>query len=176
MDFTALRHHYASRQMRAHPGIVLLVTVLAALAGAAIGGCGDSPPLARTPKLAGLPLVTGSQVEIQMRTCDRGANAYCQLQLVVVGAHYRSSLEMLRAERRLLQSRHWSHANAPIGLEAAADAPSDRLRVTYATASNELRGFDLGWINRARPITLALAHDLLAQRSALAVVLQLGTG
>jgi hypothetical protein len=150
------------------------VFVAAALASAAIAGCGSSGD--HTPALASLPLLSGANVLVAQRTCDRGANAFCALQLVVVGAHYRNSVQMVRAERRVLRRHHWSHADAPVGLEVAADSPGDRLRVTYATASNDLEGADLGWIKRVQPVTLALSHEIFARRPALSMLLVLGTG
>jgi hypothetical protein len=115
-------------------------------------------------------------VTLSDRTCDRGANAYCSLQLVVVGRHYQTSRQLVRAERSLLERHHWAHANAPVGIEFAADSPSDRMRVTYATAGNDLLGVDQGWIKRGRPITLALSHAMFANTSAMSVLLVLGTG
>jgi hypothetical protein len=82
---------------------------------------------------------------------------------------------MLSAENRLLRRRKWSSANAPIGLERAADSPGDKLRVTYATASGDLEGVDLGWINRGHRVTLALSHALFAHTSTLSFLLELGT-
>ncbi len=143
-------------------------------AGAALAGCGGSG--GRAPSLAGLPLPLGAKVTLSKRTCDRGANAFCSLQIVVTGRGYRSSVQMLHAERRLLGHRRWAHAAAPIGLELAADSPGDRLRVTYATASSDLEGVDLGWIRRVRPVTLALSHTIFAHTSALSMLLVLGTG
>lgn len=160
--------------MQAPRALVFGFVVVAALAGAAIGGCGVSSH--RTPSLAGLPLVPGAQVEVSKRTCDRGGDAYCSLQVVVVAARYRTSVQLLRAERRLLRHRHWSRENAPTGLENAADAPSDRLRVIYATAGDDLRAIDQGWIKRAKPVTLALAHDLFSNASTLSMLVTLGTG
>jgi hypothetical protein len=150
-------------------GLVTAILVCAALAG-----CGASG--GHTPSLAGLPLPRGAAVTLKERTCDRGANAYCSLQLVVVGRHYQTSQQLVRAERRLLEHHHWAHENAPVGIELAADSPSDRIRVTYATAGNDLQGVDRGWIKRVRPVTLALSHAMFANTSAMSMLLVLGTG
>jgi hypothetical protein len=148
--------------------------VAAAIAGVALAACGSSGSLG--PSLAGLPLPPGAQVAVNKRTCDRGANAYCSLQIVVTSRSFRSSLDLLHAERQMLGHHRWAQAEAPIGLELAADSPGDHLRVTYATATSELEGVDLGWIHRARPVTLALSHAIFAHRSALSMLLVLGTG
>lgn len=143
----------------------------AALAGVVVG-CGASGP--RTPALAGLPLAARSRVAVSVRQCNQGASAFCALQLVVVGAGYRTSLNLLGAERALLRRRGWSQANAPVGLERAADSPGDRLRVTYATATGDLQGVDLGWIKRRRSVTLALSRALISHTSAISMMLEVG--
>ena len=153
-------------------GVGLLAT--AAFACSVLAGCGGSGD--RGPSLAGLPLPPGAAVTVSQRTCDRGASAYCSLQLVVVGHHYHTSQQLLRAERRVLRHGHWAHANAPEGLELAADSPSDRLWVTYATAKDDLQAVELGWIKRVRPVTVALSHAMFANTSAMSMLLVLGTG
>lgn len=150
-------------------GLLIAILVCATLAGC--GGSGN-----RTPSLSGLPLPRGAAVALRERTCDRGANAYCSLQLVVVGRHYQTSQQLVHAERRLLRSDHWAQANATVGLELAADSPSDRMRVTYATAGDDLQGVDRGWVSRVRPVTLALSHAMFANTSAMSMLLVLGTG
>jgi hypothetical protein len=151
------------------------VLVVVALAGAAIAGCGGSGD--RTPALSGLPLPHGTRVTLQMRTCDRGANAFCSRQLVVIGPRYRNSVELVHAERRLLlRDRHWSRAIAALKLELAADSPGDHLRVTYATAIDELEGVELGWLYRSKQVTLALSHSIFRRTSAMSMLLVLGTG
>lgn len=109
------------------------------------------------------------------RVCDRGTNAYCALELVVVGHGYRSSQEMQRAERLLLKSHGWKRVNAPVGQELAADSPGGRLRVTYATDSQELEAIDLGWVKRPRALSLTLSRELFGHASALAMLVQFGT-
>jgi hypothetical protein len=149
------------------------VVVGAALAGAALAGCGGSGQ--RTPSLAGLPLPPHAHVTVDVQACNEGSNAYCARQLVVSGPAYPTSQAMLDAEKRLLHRLKWSSANAPVGLERAADSPGDRLRVTYATASSDLQGVDLGWIDRGRRVTLALSHALFSHTSTLSFLLELGT-
>ena len=148
----------------------LIVPLLAAVA---LAGCGSGQP--RIPSLAGLPLAARAHVAVSHRICNAGSNAFCALQLVIVANGYRTSLNLLGAERALLHRRGWTTANAPEGLERAADSPGDKLRVTYATASGDLQGIDLGWIKRSRDVTLALSRAMLAHVSALSVVLEVGT-
>jgi hypothetical protein len=150
------------------------VFVAAALASAAIAGCGGSG--ARTPSLSGLPLVAGAHVTESRRTCDRGAGAYCSLQFVVIGRRFANSVDMSRAERRLLKRDHWSDSDAPEGLEVAADSPDDRIRVVWATANNDLEAAELGWIRRVAPVRLALSRTILSRTSALSMLLVLGAG
>lgn len=149
-----------------------LTLTSAALGSALLAGCGGGD---RTPALHGLPLIPHLQVVERARACDKGANAYCALELVFVGRGYASSRDMLRAERKLLKHRGWAQVNAPVGQELAADSPGDHLRVTYATASQELEAIDLGWIKRPRQVTLSLSRQIFGHTSALAVLLQLGT-
>lgn len=149
-----------------------LVLICAVAASALLSGCGGGD---RTPDLRGLPLISNLQIAGRARVCDKGANAYCALELVFVGRGYASARDMLRAERRLLKRHGWTKVNAPVGQELAADSPGDHLRVTYATASQELEAIDLGWVKRPRHITLTLSRQIFAHSSALAVLLQLGT-
>jgi len=155
---------------RARPGIVVAVV----LAAGALAGCGASGQ--RVPAVSGLPIPIGSRVAVRRTTCDRGQSAFCSVELVVVDPRYRSSHDLLRAERELLRRRHWAKADAPEGLELSADSPGDHLRVIYATAGDDIQGIDRGWITRVRPVTLALARAMFANSSALSMQLVLGTG
>ena len=146
---------------------------LVVLASIALAGCGASQ--SRTPSLGGLPLVAHARVTIDHRVCNPGANAFCALQLVVVADGYRTARELLGAEKALLKHHGWIPANAPNGLERAADSPGDKLRITYATASGDLQGVDLGWIRRSRDVTLALSRAMLAHVTALSMLLEVGT-
>jgi hypothetical protein len=133
-------------------------------------GTGD-----RTPALKQLPLVPGAQVVVTRHVCDKGANAYCALELVLTDNRFSSSRDMQRAERLLLKQHRWRQVNAPVGQELAADSPRGRLRVTYAAANLELQAADLGWIRRPRSIVLTLSRALFNHTTAMAVVLQTGT-
>jgi hypothetical protein len=111
---------------------------------------------------------------VSQRLCDRGRNAYCALELVMEGGGYASSIQLQRAERLLLKRRGWKKSNPPVAQELSANSPGTRLRVTYAAANMELEAVDLGWIVRARRITLGLSREIFDHHPALAVLLQLG--
>lgn len=145
----------------------------AAFAGAlAVSACGAGD---RTPSLKQLPLVPGARVLLTRHVCDKGANAYCALELVLTDSRFSSSQDMQRAERLLLKRHGWAQVNAPVGQELAADSPRGRLRVTYAAANLELQAADLGWVRRPRSIVLTLSRALFSHTTAMAVVLQVGT-
>ena len=142
---------------------------------AAIAGCGPSGG-DHSPPVSGVPLAPGTHVTVDVRNCNAGANAYCGLELVVVGPGYRSSAALLAGETHLLSDRGWKPTNASTGLERGADSPGDRLRLMYATANGDLEGIDLGWIKRARAVTLALSHALFKHTATLSMLLQDGGG
>jgi hypothetical protein len=146
----------------------------AALASlAVITGCGSSDP-SHIPDSKALPLVRGAAVVARYRQCDQGANAFCAIELVVVAPRYHSSMDLLQSEKRWLKSHGWTGTGGDASQERAADSPGHKLRVTYATAQDELLDNDLGWIQRSRQITLALSHTVFNRRSALAVMLEPG--
>lgn len=151
----------------------MLVVAVSAL-GLAMAGCGQVSA-SRTPNLAGVPLTAGAQVLASVRRCDRGANAYCSLQLVVADPQYRNSVDLLRSERDHLKALGWTTANADNGDEHAADSPRHRLHLLYATAALDLKGLDLGWIQRAPLITRTLARTMFDRTSALSLMLETGS-
>jgi hypothetical protein len=127
------------------------------------------------PDLTQLPLVPGTQIVARARQCDKGAAAYCAVEIVVVGRSYRTSQDLLGVERERLVSLGWTREGADTGNEHAADSPGHKLRVTYATALGDLTGIDLGWIKRPRPITLALSRTVFQRTAALSMMLELST-
>jgi hypothetical protein len=139
---------------------------------ALLAGCGQSG--VKVPDLSRLPLVSGARIVQQARQCDRGANPFCSLELVVIDSRYRNSLDLLTDEHQHLMSLGWTGANAKIGEERAADSPGHKLRVTFSTASGDLKGIDLGWIHRSRKTAVALSHALFAHSSTLSVMLEYG--
>ena len=151
-----------------------MLAALAVSAAAGLAGCGPGGP-DRTPSLRKLPLAHGTRVTVESRRCNIGANAYCALQLVVVGSSYRTSAQLLAKERAALLEQGWTLTRAGNGLEHAADSPGNKLHVIYATASSELQGVDLGWIRRARRVTLALSQSIFSHTATLALVLEFGS-
>lgn len=139
-----------------------------------LASCGGQSAGDRSPSLGQLPLVRGSDVVAQTRQCDSGSNPYCAIELVVVDAKYKSSDALLSGERRHLRSLGWTLADGATGLETGANSPSRRVRVTFATADDDLRGIDLGWIKRPQPITLALSRAIFNRSATLSMMLETG--
>jgi hypothetical protein len=146
----------------------------AAALALAVAGCGGGG--SQVPDVSRLPLVDGASVVARAQQCDRGADAYCTVELVVADSRYHSSLDLLKSERRHLHEVGWSLANGDTGNENAADSPGHQLRVTYSTADGDLQGIELGWIQRPRTITLALSRVLFARSAALSMMLERGSG
>jgi hypothetical protein len=151
--------------------VALLTLAAAALATAA---CGQSATR-RAPELSGVPLTGGTRVVAHVRSCDRGANPYCAVQLVVVGGRYASSIALLTDEKRRLRQLGWTSGAGDSGVERSADSPGHALRLTYATASNDLLGIDLGWIQRRRSIALALSAEMFDRAPAISLMLETGS-
>jgi hypothetical protein len=149
--------------------LCLALTTLALV----LAGCGGSGSK-RVPPVAHLPLVPGAKIVTQVRRCDPGANAYCAWELVVVDPRYRSSDVLMLAERHHLLHQGWSTANAETGEQEAANSPGHRLRVTYATASGDLRGIDLGWIKRSAAVTMTLSQTMFRHTAAMSMLLETG--
>lgn len=141
---------------------------------AALAGCGTGTPAARTPTASSVPLVSGSRIVEQVRTCDRGSNAYCAIDLVVRNRDYKSSDILLRDEGRLLRKDGWSLSNAETKSQTAANSPSHKLRLTFSTAAGDLQEIDLGAINRSWPITYALSSSMFDRAAAMSMRLEVG--
>jgi hypothetical protein len=158
--------------------IGVVVRSLAVVAGvsacAAIAGCGSDTK--HIPKLADLPLAGGTRIVAQSLKCDKGANAFCGIEFVVVGPRYRSSNQLLLSEHRRLKSAGWTGANADIAGERAADSPGHKLHLTFATGDTDLRGTELGWIKRTRTIQVSLSRQMFARVPALSMFLEEGSG
>jgi hypothetical protein len=148
------------------------VVVAAAIVG--IAGCGSDSQ--HVPRVAELPLIPGTRVVAQSIKCDKGANAFCGLQLVVVGPGFRNSNQLLKKEHLHLKALGWTGANAEIGGQWAADSPGHKLHLTFATANTDLQGTELGWIKRTRAIQLTLSRQLFARVPSLSMVLEEGSG
>jgi hypothetical protein len=140
----------------------------------ALAGCGSGANRG-PPKLGQLPLVPGSKVVAQAIQCDKGANAFCGLELVVVNPRYKTSEDLVNAEHDLVHKSGWPGVGADTGDQRAAESPGHKLRVTYATAYGDLQGVDLGWIRRKAYIAKALSRTLFDHSSAMSVELDRGS-
>ncbi len=140
---------------------VVVAVVVIATAVVVATGHGGTP---RAIGLKNIPLPAGTSVMAQVRSCDRGVNAYCALEVVIVGRRYQSSAVLRTAYQRQLTQLGWTAARGPDGNELAADSPGHELRLTYATAYGELLGIDSTWIERAAPISHSLS-DILFDRA-----------
>ena len=143
------------------------------MTAAALAGCGQSAK-SRTPDVSQLPLVQGATVVTQVRECDKGADAFCAIELVVADRRYKTSDDLLLSEHHQLLSHGWSGAGGDTGNERAADSPGHKLRLTYATATGDLQGVELGQIKRPGKIWIALSHTLFDQVPALSMMLEVG--
>lgn len=158
--------------MRVSLGIVIAAAAVAVVV--AVAGCGQAASN-RSVDVAAVPMIGGTRVVVQTRRCDRGANPYCAVQLVVVGRSYESSGALLASERRYLKAHGWTVAGADTGDERAANSPGHRLRLSYATAALDLKDVDLGWVKRSRPIGLALSRTMFNRSPALSLMLEQGS-
>ncbi len=148
------------------------LSLAAAMVGA-LAGCGGAATA--TPRTSGLPLPSGVRVIAQHRSCNSGANSYCGIEMVLLGTGYSSSHQLVLAERDLLRSHGWVGASPDIGAEVANESPGNKLRATYATALEDLKGIDLGWIERAWPIVSALDQSLFNGSPAMSMLLEIGS-
>jgi hypothetical protein len=155
-------------RLRALVALVALTALAAVLAGCGSGGGRHEPSVTQ------LPLVGGANVVAQVRSCDRGKNAYCAIELVVVDHRYKNSTALLKEEHAELRKQGWTGGQGDFSEQKAADSPGHKLRVTYATAAGDLRGVDLGSIQRPRKITLALSRTMFDQAPAMSVLLEVG--
>jgi hypothetical protein len=147
---------------------------LGALALALIlAGCGASQAQ-RTPTAGDIPLVSGAQIAVQTRACDRGSRAFCSIDLVVVDHHYVSSDVLALDESHVLRKHGWSLADGDTGLQTAANSPGHKLRLTFSTADGDLREVDLGTIIRPWPIVYALSSTMFDRTAAMSMRLEVG--
>ena len=121
-----------------------------------------------------MPLVPGSRIVGQVQRCDSGANAFCSIDLVVLNHRYDSSDILALDESHLLRQQGWSLANGDTGLQFGANSPGHKLRLTYASASDDLQEIILGLINRPWPIIYALSNSMFDRAAALSLRLEAG--
>ncbi len=138
-----------------------------------LAGCGASTPQ-RTPAASDIPLLPGAKISAQSRACDHDSHAFCAIDLVVTDHDYVSSDVLARDEAKLLSKHGWSLAHGDTGLQAGANSPGHKLRLTFATATGDLREIDLGTINRPWPITYALSNSMFDRAAAMSMMLEVG--
>jgi hypothetical protein len=151
----------------------LTLAPLALLALLALAGCGSASST-RPTSLNQLPLVPGGQIVSQTKQCDTGSNAFCALEAVVVDRGAANSGALTAAEDRLLHRQGWKSSAGDDGDEVAANSPGQKLRVTFATAFDDLIGLDEKWIKRAPSIELALDRTLIERTPAMSIMLEVG--
>jgi hypothetical protein len=135
-------------------------------------GAGGNP---REVGAKNIPLPSGTKIVAHARTCDRGTDPYCSIQMVIVGPRYGSSIQLLYSEKDLLKQRGWTSQQGPDGPERSADSPGHELRITYATAFEDLLGVDSNWIQRAPPIGHALSKVIFDRSPAISLMLVRGS-
>ena len=150
-----------------------LATAVAA-AAACLAGCG---PQGHTPVSASLrrvPLAPGAKVVFQQRRCDSGARPYCAIQFVLTGPRYQSSAALRDAQKAVLKQAGWGSSHGQTDAERASQSPHGNLRLSYATAYDDLLSMDQGTIERAPGFGRRLARELFSQTPALSGILQTG--
>jgi hypothetical protein len=152
----------------------LLSLCVAGAAAVALAGCGGGST-SSSPDLTSVPMIRGMRVVGHIRRCDRGANPYCAVQVVVVGDRSPSSTRLLDDEAKHLASLGWTQTIGDTGDESGADSPGHKLRLTYATAASDLEGVDLGWITRAPSITHTLSRVMFDRAPAISFMLETGS-
>lgn len=145
-----------------------------AMCGLVLAGCASHGARSNTPDPAQLPLVPGSTVVERITECDQSANAFCGIELVVVNPHTHSSGALVAKQRYRLRKSGWSPGQGDIPAERSASSPDGKLRITYATASSDLLGIDLGWITRSQKVATALAHAMFRGQPAMSIMLETG--
>jgi hypothetical protein len=152
----------------------LLATGLVAAAAAGLAGCGGQGQTPVSASLADVPLAPGAKVVWHQRRCDAGVSSYCSVQFVLAGPRYSSSAALRDAQRAVLKRAGWASAHGETDAERAAQSPHGNLRMTYATAFNDLLSIEQGTIERAPGVSRALSHQLFSQTPALSGILQTG--
>lgn len=110
----------------------------------------------------------------QARQCDRGANPFCAVELILVDGRFRSSGDLVTREGRVLRQAGWSKASGDFGQEQGADSRGHRLHVAYGTALADLMGVAERWIKRPHAFALALSRQVFAREPAMSLMLETG--
>jgi hypothetical protein len=155
-------------RLRALPALLVL-----ALPGLALAGCGSGGG-SGSLSLSQLPLIPGARIVTRTRLCDSGSHAFCAIQAVIIDPHAHSSGGLVEREHEHLHSLGWTTSAGDDGDEVAADSPGHKVRVTYATALDDLIGLDEKWITRPWPIWAGLDNAYLSQTPAMSILLEAG--
>ena len=139
----------------------------------ALAGCGSATST-KSLSLRQVPLVPGAQIVSQTTQCDTGTNPYCALEAVIVDRSAASSGALTAQEDYLLHQRGWKSSAGDDGDEVAANSPGQKLRVTFATAFDDLIGLDEHWIKRADTIKMALDQTIFNRVPAMSIMLEVG--
>ena len=152
-------------------GVIVAAMVVVAVAIVATGRGG-------TPRAVGLkniPTIPGTRMLTKVRSCDRGVNPYCSVQVVLVGDRYRTSQALRETYGATLLKRGWTTTKGPDGDETAADSPGHELRLTFATAYEDLLGIDSNWIQRTPAISHSLSSAMFDGAPTLSIMLLRGS-
>ncbi len=152
-------------------GALLAVIVAVAIVIVATGH-GGTP---RDIGLRDIPMVPGTRVLTKERSCDPGVHPYCSLQVVIVGDRYRTSQALRETYGANLLKLGWTTTKGPDGNETAADSPGHELRLTFATAYEDLLGVDSNWIQRTAAISHSLSSVMFDRAPALSLMLLTGS-
>jgi hypothetical protein len=151
---------------------VMVVAVIAVALVIAVTGRGGTP---RAVGLKDVPMVPGTRVLTKVRSCDRGVHPYCSLQVVIVGDRYKTSQALRLTYGASLRKMGWTTTKGPDGNETAADSPGHELRLTFATAYEDLLGVDSNWIQRTAAISHSLSSIMFDRAPALSIQLLRGS-
>ena len=92
----------------------------------------------------------------------------------MVNHRFTSSGAFVASEDRLLQQLHWKSNAGDDGDEVARNSPGTTLRITFATAVDDLIGIDERWIKRSWPIEWTLAQTMFNRTPAMSILLEAG--
>jgi hypothetical protein len=152
-------------------GVLIAAAVVVAVLIVATGR-GGTP---RDIGLKNIPMVPGTRVLTTVRSCDRGVHPYCSLQVVIVGDRYRTSQALRTSYGANLLKLGWTTTKGPDGNETAADSPGHELRLTFATAYEDLLGIDSNWIQRTATISHSLSAAMFNRAPTLSLMLLRGS-
>ncbi len=151
---------------------VIVAAVVAVVILILATGRGATP---RAVGLTNIPMVPGTRVLTKVRSCDRGVHPYCALQVVIVGDRYATSQALRKTFGANLHKLGWTTTKGPDGNESAADSPGHELRLTFATAYEDLLGIESNWIQRTAAISHSLSSAMFDRAPALSLMLLRGS-